>query len=98
MAPLVHLCINRQGFRPARMLGDDGLRSAGIDLRDDRVAVEGLVTDQRAKRNAVDQRRHPDRVVALPGQQHEAHQIAERIRQRQDFRRHAALGAADGWL
>ena len=54
--------------------------------------VNALAFDVRS----VDQRRHADRVEALAGQQHEAHKIAERIGQRQDFGRHAAFGAADG--
>ena len=37
-----------------------------------------------------------DRVEAMAGQQNEAHEIAERVGQRQDLGRHAALGAADG--
>ena len=48
------------------------------------------------KANPVDERRHADRVEALSGQKHEAHEIAERIGEGQDFGGHAALGAADG--
>jgi hypothetical protein len=78
------------------MLGDDGLAPAGIEFGHDRVAVEGPIGDQGVKRDPIDQRRHADRVIALPRQQHEADEIAERVGQRQDFRRRAALGAADG--
>ncbi len=78
------------------MLGDDDLRAALVQFGDDPVAVEGLVGEQRAKFDALDQRRDADRIEALPRQQNEANQIAERIRQRQDFGGPAALGLAYG--
>jgi hypothetical protein len=53
------------------------------------------VGDQRADRQAVDQRRNSNGVEAVPWQQHEAHEIAERVGQGQDLGRHAAFGAAD---
>ena len=46
--------------------------------------------------DTLDERRNADRVEALSRQQHEAHEIAERVGERQDFGRHAAFGAADG--
>ena len=78
------------------MLGDDDLGAALVEVGDDGVAVEGLVGDQPAEGEAVDQRRDAHRVEAVAGQQHEAHEIAERVGQRQDLGRHAAFGAADG--
>ena len=78
------------------MLGDDDFRAALVQFGDDPVAVEGLVGEQRAKFDALDQRRDADRIEALPRQQNEANQIAERIRQRQDFGGPAALGLAYG--
>ena len=76
------------------MLGDDDLRAALVQLRDDPVAVEGLVGEQRAKFHALDQRRDADRVEALPRQQNEADQIAERVGEREDFGGPAAFGLA----
>src|SRR5690554_1916967 len=70
--------------------------AALVEVGDDGVAVERLVGDQRAKRDAVDERRPADRIEAMAGQQDEAHEIAERIGERRDLGRHAALGAADG--
>ena len=60
------------------------------------IAVEGLVGDQAAEGETVDQRSDTDRIEAMAGQENKAHEIAERVGQRQDFGRHAALGAADG--
>lgn len=37
------------------------------------------------ERGAADQRRHPDAVVALTGQQDEAHEIAEGVDERHDL-------------
>src|SRR5690606_11564966 len=67
MAPFVHLGVDWQRPGPARMLGDDDLGATLVKIGDDGVAVEGLVGDQRAERDAVDERRHADRIVTMPG-------------------------------
>src|SRR4051812_49100704 len=78
------------------MLGDDGLGAALVQVRDDVIAVERRVADQRPKGEPVDERRHAHRVEALPWQEHEAHEIAERVGERQDLGGQAALGPANG--
>src|SRR3954463_9768602 len=70
--------------------------AALVEVGNDLVAVKSLVGDQGAELKAIDQRRDPDGVEALSGQQHEANEIAESVGEGQDFGRHAALGAADG--
>src|SRR5215475_5738566 len=95
MPPLVHLLVDGERPCPARMLGDDGLGAARVKLCDDGVAVERLVGDQRVEGQSLDERRHAHRVEALPRQKHEAHEVAERIREGQDFGGHAAFRAAD---
>ena len=67
------------------MLGDDDLGTAGVQVGDEGVAVEGFVSDQRAKIYAVEEWQRADRIVTVAGQQVEAHEIAERIGQRQDL-------------
>src|SRR3982751_6940795 len=47
------------------------------------------------KGEPVDERRHAHRVEALPWQKHEAHEVAERVRERQDLGGQAAFGAAN---
>ena len=77
------------------MLGDDHLGAALVQVRDQGIAVEGRVTDQRAEGDPVDERQHAHRVEPLPGQEHEAHEIAERVGERHDLGGQAAFGAAD---
>ena len=77
------------------MLGDDNLRAAFVEIEDDGVAVKGLVGDQSAKLDALDERRYTDGVEAMARQKHEAHEIAQRVGERKDFGRHAAFGATD---
>src|SRR6185312_14222766 len=67
-----------------------------VQVRDDIVAVEGRVADQRVEGEPVDERRHAHRVEPLPRQEHEAHEIAERVRERRDFGGQAAFRAANG--
>src|SRR3954463_16590697 len=78
------------------MLGDHDLGAALIQVRDDVIAVERRVADQRPKGEPVDERRHADRVEPLPWQEHEAHEVAERVGEGQDLGGQAAFGAADG--
>src|SRR5215217_6501917 len=78
------------------MLGDHHLSAACIEIGDQGIAVECRVTDQRAECDPVDERRHANRVEALPWQEHKAHEVAERVRERQDLGGQAAFGAANG--
>src|SRR5215210_1098584 len=78
------------------MLGDHHLSAACIQIGDQGVAVERRVTDQRPKGEPVDERRHANRVEALPRQEHKAHEVAECVGERQNFGGQAAFGATDG--
>src|ERR1700687_5032286 len=78
------------------MLRNHDLGAALVEVGDDVVAVEGLVGDQRAELDALDQRRHADGIEALPRQQHESDEIAQSVGEGQDFGRHAPLGLAYG--
>src|SRR3954464_5477258 len=93
--PFVHLAVNLERGRAAWMLGDDHLGAALVQVRDDVVADESGIADQRAECDPVDERRHADRVEPLPWQEHKAHQITERVGERQDFGGQAAFGAAN---
>src|SRR4249920_3636176 len=96
MPPFVHLRVDGERRCAARMLGDDDRGAARVEIGDDGIAVEGLVGDQRVEGQSLDERRNANRVEALSRQQHKAHEIAERIGERQDFGGHAAFRAADG--
>lgn len=78
------------------MLRDDDLGAAFVAIGEDGVAVEGLVSDQAAKGDAVEQWWDAHRVEAVARHEAEADQIAQRVGKREDFGRHAAFGAADG--
>jgi len=93
--PFVHLLVDGDWLCAARMLGDNDLGTARVKLGDDGVAIERLVGDQRVEGQSLDERRDAHRVKALSWQKHEAHEIAERISERKDFRGHAAFRAAD---
>src|SRR5882757_9972058 len=95
MPPFVHLLVDGKRLGTARMLGDDGLGTAGVEIRDDDVAVERLVGDQRVEGQSFDERWHTHGVKALTREKHEAHQIAERVGERQDFGGHAAFRTTD---
>lgn len=78
---------------PEKLLPDDKLCPTLVRLRDDPVGVHRRVGDQAAELDALDRRRHTDRVGVLARQQDEPHQIAQHVGERQDLGRQAASGA-----
>ena len=95
MAPLVDVVVDRERICALRMLGDDepaprSLRSAMMEL------LSKALSAISAKVDPLDQRLHAHRVVAMAGQQFEAHEIAKRVGERQDLGRHAASRVPDG--
>ena len=49
MPPFVHLLVDSERLCTARMLGDDDLGAARVEIGDNGVAVERLVGDQRVE-------------------------------------------------
>jgi hypothetical protein len=96
VTPFVHLHVDGERCAAARMLGDDDFGAARIEIGDDGVCVEGLVGDQGAKGDTVNEWRNANRVEAMSWQQLKAHEVAQGIGQRQNLSRHAAFGTADG--
>src|SRR6266849_2468994 len=78
MTPFVHLGVDLQRHAAARMLRNHDLGATLVEGGDDVVAVEGLVGDQRARLDAVDERRDADSIEALSWQQDESGEVAER--------------------
>src|ERR687893_1269469 len=96
VAPAVHVAVEADGG-PAVGLGRDHRGGAAIvEVRPEPVRVERLVAEQGAEGDALDQRPHANGVVALAGQQDEAHQVAEGVDEGDDLGRQAAARAADG--
>jgi len=72
-------------------LRDDDLGPAPVEFLDDPVGIKGFVSEQGIEVDALDQRRNPDGVVAVSGQQDEAHEIAQSIGKGQYLGRHPAF-------
>src|SRR5215210_1867918 len=96
VAPAVHVAVEVEAAFAAGLGRDHRRGAAGVELRPEPVHVERLVAEQRAEGHAFDQRRHADGVVPLAGQQHEAHEVAQRIDQSDELGGQAAARAADG--
>lgn len=94
VAALVDFRVDDQGHKALWPLRDADQRAACVHLRDDPIAVESLVGQQRVEADALDQWGHAHRVEAVSRQQDETDEVAERIRQRQDLGRPAALRLA----
>jgi hypothetical protein len=60
MPPLITLVVDFDRFRAARMLRDDNLCAAFVEIGNDGVAVEGFVGDQSAEPDAFDERCNSD--------------------------------------
>src|SRR5918993_2507514 len=95
VAPAVHVAVEVEAAFAAGFGRDHRRGAAGIEVRPDPVHIERLVAEQGVETQTLDQRRHADGVVPLAGQQHEAHQIAERVDQGDDLGGQAAARAAD---
>src|SRR3954449_5358830 len=96
VAPAGHLAVEADSGLAVGLGWDHRSGPATVKLRSEPVDVERFVAEQSAEDDTLDQRLHADAVVALAGQQDEAHQIAERIDQGGDFAGQAAARAADG--
>src|SRR5215218_4142794 len=68
VAPAVHLAVEADGGLAVGLGWDHRGGAAIVKLRPEPVSVEGLVTEQSAEDDALDQRQHADAVVALAGQ------------------------------
>jgi hypothetical protein len=98
VSPFVHFQIDIDGADPLRHLRDDDLCPALVELFDDPVGVEGLVTEQCIELNAFDERGHADGVIAISGQKLEAHEVAQGIAQGEYLGCPTALGLAYGLI
>jgi hypothetical protein len=77
---------------------NDGLDAPTGQALAQPAGIEGLVADQGQAGDAGHEDIEACDVVALPRQQHEAHQIAERIDKRRNLRGQAAARLADGLI
>ncbi len=95
MAPFVHLLVIGDFFGPTGVGRDDRQSAALVQLDTQAVAVERLIADECAERDAAKQRLRGEAVMALPGQEDEACEVAERIDERHELGGQAAARFAD---
>ena len=98
MAPAVHVAVEADGGLAVGLGRDHRGGAAVVKLRSEPIGVEGFVAEQSAEDDALNQRLHADAVVALAGQQDEAHQSAEGIDEGDDLGGQATARAADRLL
>jgi hypothetical protein len=91
MPPFVNFFVNFEWFSASRMLGNDGFCATLIQVFDDPIGIKCLVSDQSVKLDIFNEWRDADCIEAVAGQQDEAHKIAQRVGQREDFGGHSAL-------
>ncbi len=96
MPPLVHLQVDVERFRTARVLRDDNVCPSLPHFCDNPIRIKGLVGNEAAKLQVFDEPFDADRVVTLSRQENEPNQVAERIGKRQNFGRQASFRLAYG--
>ena len=94
VAPFVDIEIDVQRLCAPGMLGDADHCAAFVQFINDPVDVEGLVSQKAIKFNAFYQGLNADCIVAVSRQKLKADQIAQRVRQGQDFGCQDAFGLA----
>ena len=91
MAVFVDVRVDFQGIAAPWVLRNADHRPTCVHVRDNPVAVEGVVSQHRIEADPVDQVRHTDRVKAVPRKQNETDQVAQSVCQRQNLGGPAAL-------
>src|SRR3954467_12849664 len=97
-APAVHLAVEADGGLAVGLGRDHRGGAAIVKLRSEPVGVERFVAKQSAEDDTLGQRLHADAVVALTGQQDEAHQSAEGVDQGDNLGGQPAARAANGLI
>ncbi len=95
MAPLVGVAVEFSREAPVGLGRDHRLGSRLGQGLAQPVRVKRPVRKQLSAREPLDERRGATQIVGLAGQQAEVDQVAKRVGQRHDFRRHAAARAPD---
>jgi len=83
------------GLRAAAVGGNDRLGAAGCEPVAQGIGVIGLVAEEDAEAQSLDQLGYGGDLAALAGQERKAHQIAQGVDQSEDFRRQSAFRPAD---
>ena len=91
VAPFINFHGDIERLGASGVLRDNDFRANFVHVCDKPIRIKSLIGDEAAKFDVFDQRRHAGRVVALPWQQNKADQIAERVRERANLGRQAAL-------
>lgn len=95
MTPPVDFGVDLKRRNAPGMLRDDDLGAAGVEVGNYSVGVKGLVGDQAAELDVLDQRRDADSIEPMARQQDEADQVSQRIGERQEQRREWFEGQID---
>ncbi len=95
VAPAVHVAVEVDDGRAVGLGWDHRGGATTVKVRPEPVGVESFVAEQGAEGDALDQRLHADAIVALAGQQDEAHQVAEGVDEGDDLGCQTAARAAD---
>src|SRR3954469_10817902 len=95
VAPAIHVAIEVDRGLADGLGRDHRDGPAGVKVCPQPVHVEGFVAEQGVEGDARNQRPHADAVVALAGQQDEAHQVAEGVDEGDDLGGQTAARAAD---
>jgi len=96
MAPFVNVLVDIERLSAPLMLRDDDLGPAFVHIFDDPVGIKGLVGDQAAEFDVLDQGCDADGIEAVAGQKNKTYQVPKRVGQREDFGGPAPLRLADG--
>ena len=79
MPPLIDLCVDLERFCAPWMLRNHDLGAALVELFDNPVRIESFIGNQPLEREAFDERGNAHRVITMPWQKLEAHEVTECI-------------------
>lgn len=85
MPPSIHHLVDFQRHGSPRALGDANGGIAGINFVNNPVRIESFIRQQGLKFDPLNEGRNPDCIEAISGQKLEAHEVAERVCEGQNF-------------
>ncbi len=98
MAPGIHVDVAIDFALSVLLWRDNGGGASLLQFGPYPIDVESLVREQGFEVDRLDQRGNTNAVMALTRQKNKAHEIAERVHQRDNLRRQPAPRAADGLI
>ena len=98
MPPLVDVLVMGKSIATVAFGGNDSLSASAGEFGSQMIGIEGLVGQERAELQAIDQVVDTRDLASLTGQQLEANKVPQCVSEREHLGRQSAFRASDGLI